>query len=282
MKKIIVENLKYKYPDTDQLALNDVSFEVEEGEVIGIVGQNSAGKSSLCLALTGLIPHFFNGAYGGKVLIDGIEVKTSTITDLSQKAGLVFDNPFTQMTASKYTVYDEIAFGLENIGVSREEMIERVDWSLKMMGIENIKDKNPFDLSGGQMQRVAIASVIAMRPEILVLDEPTSQLDPQASEEVFRVIQQLSQEGITIVIAEHKMEKLSSFTDRILLLYEGKQIDFDTPQKVFSRDDLHDYGVVPPIFTTYCKAMGMKNKNNNTYPVTLTEVSSLLGGENNE
>ena len=149
MKKIIVENLKYKYPETDQLALNDVSFEVEEGEVIGIVGQNSSGKSSLCLALTGLIPHFFNGAYGGKVLIDGFEVKTSTITDLSQKVGLVFDNPFTQMTASKYTVYDEIAFGLENMGVSREEMIERVDWSLKMMGIENIKDKNPFDLSGG-------------------------------------------------------------------------------------------------------------------------------------
>ncbi|WP_033828855.1 energy-coupling factor ABC transporter ATP-binding protein [Bacillus andreraoultii] len=285
MKKIIVEGLKYKYPDTEELALNDISFEVNEGEVIGIVGRNGSGKSSLCLSLTGLIPHFFHGGYGGKVFINGTEVKTSTITDISQTAGLVFDNPFTQMTASKYTVYDEIAFGLENMGLSREEMIRRIDWSLQLMDIEKIKQKNPFDLSGGQMQRVAIASVIAMRPNILVLDEPTSQLDPQGSEEVFKVIQQLSKEGMTIVIAEHKIEKLASFADRILLLDQGKQIDYDIPQKVFSRDDLDEYGIEPPVFTTYCKSMGMKDEQTGYYPITLAEVSSMIGrtgGDENE
>ena len=143
MPKIIAENLKYKYPDTDTLALNDISFEVNEGEFIGIVGKNSAGKSTLCYALTGLVPHFFKGGYGGKVTVDGLEIRNHTITDISQKAGLVFDNPFTQLTASKYTVYDEIAFGLENLGLAREEMMERIDWSLKLLDIEKIKNKNP-------------------------------------------------------------------------------------------------------------------------------------------
>ncbi|WP_164667883.1 energy-coupling factor ABC transporter ATP-binding protein [Virgibacillus doumboii] len=273
MSIIDVEGLKYKYPDTDKLVLNDISFKVEKGEFIGLIGRNTAGKSSLCFALTGLVPHFFKGAYGGKVLIDGMELKKQDIGEIAAKVGLVFENPFSQMTGSKFSVYEEIAFGLENMGVERKEMITRIDESLELLDITAIKDKNPFDLSGGQMQRVAIASVIAMRPDVLILDEPTSQLDPQGSAEVFKVVENLTKEGITIMMAEHKMEKISQYADKVLLLDDGKLIDYDTPANVFSRDDLLDHGIAAPVVTRVAKALGMKDSGTGAYPVTLSEIS---------
>ncbi len=272
MNIIRVEGLKYKYPHTDKLALDDLTFDIKKGEFIGIVGKNTAGKSTLCYALTGLVPHFFKGAYGGQVYVDDLEILKSDISDISLKAGLVFENPFSQMTGSKYTVAEEIAFGLENMGVDREEMITRINESLLLLDIEHIKDKNPFSLSGGQMQRLAIASVIAMRPDVLILDEPTSQLDPQGTEEVFKVVEKLTKEGITIIMAEHKIEKIAQYSDRVMLLHNGRLIDFDTPQKVFSREDILDFGVSPPIFTKICRALNIRDANTDLYPVTLEQV----------
>jgi len=272
MNIIRVEGLKYKYPHTDKLALDDLTFDIKKGEFIGIVGKNTAGKSTLCYALTGLVPHFFKGAYGGQVYVDDLEILKSDISDISLKAGLVFENPFSQMTGSKYTVAEEIAFGLENMGVDREEMITRINESLLLLDIEHIKDKNPFSLSGGQMQRLAIASVIAMRPDVLILDEPTSQLDPQGTEEVFKVVEKLTKEGITIIMAEHKIEKIAQYSDRVMLLHNGRLIDFDTPQKVFSREDILDFGVSPPIFTKICRVLNIRDANTDLYPVTLEQV----------
>jgi energy-coupling factor transport system ATP-binding protein len=279
MKKIMVEGLKYKYPLSEALALNDVSFQVDEGEFIGVIGKNSAGKSTLCQAIVGLVPHFFKGAYGGKVLVDGLEVKTHSLADISLKVGMIFQNPFTQVTGSKMTVYEEIAFGLENIGVPRPEMMERIDYVLDLLKIEQVKDHNPFDLSGGQMQRMAIASIIAMKPGIIVLDEPTSQLDPVGSEEVFRAIQGLSSEGITVILAEHKMEKVAQYCNRVLLLNDGKVVDFNTPEKVFSRDDLDVHGVAAPVYTRVCKALGVKKVGADDYPVTLEDTEKALSTE---
>lgn len=276
MKPIVVESLKYKYPGTDALALDDISFEVDEGEVIGIVGKNGSGKTSLSLALTGLIPHFFGGAYGGRVLVDGLEVRHSSVTEISERVGYVFDNPFTQMTAAKYTVYEEVAFGLENLGLNREEIIRRVEWSLKLLDLEGVKDHHPFNLSGGQMQRVAIAGIIAMRPKILVFDEPTSQLDPEGTEEVFQVIQNLASEGMTILIVSHKLEKIARFCNKIILLHQGKLVDFDRPQKVFSRDDLINYGIQPPIVTRVCRSLGIRDEKSGYYPVTVEEMRKLV------
>ncbi|PKR86323.1 energy-coupling factor ABC transporter ATP-binding protein [Heyndrickxia camelliae] len=272
MNIIRVEGLKYKYPHTDKLALDDLTFDIKKGEFIGIVGKNTAGKSTLCYALTGLVPHFFKGAYGGQVYVDDLEILKSDISDISLKAGLVFENPFSQMTGSKYTVAEEIAFGLENMGLDREEMITRINESLLLLDIEHIKDKNPFSLSGGQMQRLAIASVIAMRPDVLILDEPTSQLDPQGTEEVFKVVEKLTKEGITIIMAEHKIEKIAQYSDRVMLLHNGRLIDFDTPQKVFSREDILDFGVSPPIFTKICRVLNIRDANTDLYPVTLEQV----------
>lgn len=276
MKKIVVENLKYKYPLTNELALKGISFEVEKGEFIGIIGKNSAGKSTLCQSLIGLVPHFYKGGYGGKVFVDGLEVGKNEISEISTKVGIVFQNPFTQVTGSKLTVYEEIAFGLENMGISREEMKERIEYSLKLLDIYKFKDRNPFDLSGGQMQRMAIASIIAMRPEIIVLDEPTSQLDPQGSEEVFKSIQSLSKEGMTVIMVEHKIEKIAKYSDRVLLLDNGNIVDFDIPQKIFSRDDLEEHGIIAPAFTRICKGLGIKNKETGLYPITLEEAYDLV------
>ncbi|MDY0407648.1 energy-coupling factor ABC transporter ATP-binding protein [Virgibacillus soli] len=274
MSMIQVEGLKYRYPDTDKLAIHDVSFTIEKGEFIGIIGRNTAGKSTLCYALSGLVPHFFKGAYGGKVIIDGVEVRQSDMNEVVKKIGLVFDNPFSQMTGSKYTVFDEIAFGLENLGIDRGEMVARIERSLELLEITNIREKNPFDLSGGQMQRVAIASVVAMKPTILILDEPTSQLDPQGSDEVFKVVENLAKEGITIMMAEQKMEKLAQYADRVLLLDDGKLIDFATPEKIFSRDDLYERGVEAPVVTNVAKALGIYDQKTGLYPATLQQLKA--------
>ena len=277
MAKIVVEHLKYRYPLTEELALKDISFTVEPGEFIGVIGENNAGKSTLCQALVGIIPNFYKGAYGGKVLIDGLEVARHSISDVCRKAGIVFQNPFNQVTGSKLTVREEIAFGLENMGLSREEMLERIDDSLHLLDIYQYRDRNPFDLSGGQMQRMAIASIIAMRPDVMILDEPTSQLDPQGSEEVFRAVQSLSREGISIIMVEHKMEKIAAYSNRIMLMNHGKIIAFDTPQKVFSMDNLEEYGVIAPAFTRICKNLGIKNQTTGCYPVTLDEAEDAMG-----
>jgi energy-coupling factor transport system ATP-binding protein len=279
MKKIVVEGLKYKYPLSKALALNDVSFVVEKGEFIGIIGKNSAGKSTLCQAIVGLVPHFFKGAYGGKVIVDGLEVKNHKIADIALKVGMVFQNPFTQVTGSKMSVFEEIAFGLENIGIPRSEMVERINGVLTLLKIEHVKEHNPFDLSGGQMQRMAIASIIAMKPEVIILDEPTSQLDPVGSEEVFRSIQSLSEQGITIIMAEHKIEKVAQYCDRVILLYNGKIIDFDTPEKIFSREDLEEYGVAAPVYTKVCKVLGIKKDGSDFFPVTVEDAKIALRGK---
>ncbi len=276
MKKIIVENLKYRYPLSEDLALKGISFEVEEGEFIGIVGRNLAGKSTLCQALVGLVPHFYKGAYSGKVEVSGMSVLNSNISELSRKIGIVFQNPFTQITGAKLTVYEEVTFGLENMGIERKEMVKRIEYVLHLLDLEKYKDRNPFELSGGQMQRLAIASIIAMKPGIIVLDEPTSQLDPQGAEEVFKAVQSLSREGITIIMVEHKVEKIAQYTDRVMLMSDGGIVDLSTPQKIFSKDDLLDYGVQAPVFTRLCKSLNIKNKDTGLYPATLGEAYELM------
>ncbi len=282
MSKIVVENLKYKYPATDFLALDGISFSAKAGEFIGIIGKNGSGKSTLCQAIAGLVPNFYKGSYGGKVMVDDIEVKNVDISDLCEKVGTVFQNPFNQVTGSKLTVYEEISFGLENLGIPKEEMIQRIDEAMELLDITKYKDRNPFDLSGGQMQRMAIASIIAMQPEVIVLDEPTSQLDPQGREEVYQAVQKLSKKGITIFMVEHNMEKIASYSDRVLIIDDGKQIAYDTPQKIFSRDDLDEYGIEAPAFTKICRELGKKNPVTGCYPVTLEEANDLLKKDKGE
>ena len=271
MAYIEVENLKYRYPNTKKLALDGLQFQIEKGSFVGIVGENGAGKSTLCQAFSGLVPQFFKGAYGGKVMIGNQDAAKTPVSGLCRTVGLVFQNPFNQLSGAKETVFEEIAFGLQNFGVPREEMIRRVQEVMELLDISEYKERNPFDLSGGQMQRVALAGILAMQPEVIVLDEPTSQLDPAGSEEVFAAVDKLAKSGITIIMVEQKLEKLAEYCDQILLLHQGKQIAFDTPEQIFSRTDLEKYGVQPPAYTRVCKALGIRNENG-CYPASLKDT----------
>ena len=143
-----------------------------------MVGPNGAGKSTLCYTIAGFVPHFFKGELTGAVLVDGSDLQSSTLNEWVLTVGLAFQNPFNQISGAKYTVFEELAFGLENIGIPRDEMIARVEESMKLTGISDLADRSPYSLSGGQQQRVALTSILVMQPKVLVLDEPTSQMDP--------------------------------------------------------------------------------------------------------
>ena len=253
MSLIEIEHLKYRYPNTKKLALNDISLSIEKGEFIGIVGENGAGKSTLGQAMIGLVPRFYNGAYGGSVKVKDILVEKCPVEEMCEHVGLIFQNPFNQLSGAKETVYGEVCYGVENLGIPREEIETRVEEVLKKLDIWEYRDRNPFELSGGQMQRVAIASILVMQPEIIILDEPTSQLDPQGAEEVFSVVDRLTETGITIIMIEQKLEKLAAYSDRVVLMHDGKVVDFDTPEKVFAREDLESFGIQPRVYFPGCK-----------------------------
>ncbi len=275
MSLIEVKDLKYRYPGTTELALDGVSFTVEKGEFIGIAGENGAGKSSLSQALLGLIPQFYKGAYGGSVTVCGMDARSTPVSELCRHVGLVFQNPFNQLSGAKDTVYDEVGYGLQNLGFPPEEIRTRVESVLRCFGIWEYRDRNPFDLSGGQLQRVAICSVLAMNPDVLILDEPTSQLDPEGSEEVFHTVDELTKMGITIIMIEQKIEKLAGYCDRVLLMHQGHVVDYDTPRKIFSREDLYDLGVNPPAYTRFARANALAYEDG-TLPVTHAETLELV------
>ena len=278
MSKINIKNLSYQYSLGNERALKDISITINDGDFIGVIGANKAGKTTFCKALAGLVPHFYKGDFSGNIIIDDLNTKENSISNISLKVGLVFQDPFNQISGAKLTVYDEVAFGLENIGLERAKMIERIDYYLELMGITAQKNSNPFELSGGQMQRLAIASIMAREPNIFVLDEPTSQLDPQGSEEVFEAVDKLREKNLTVIMVSQKVEKIAKYANNILLLNQGKVIDFDKTEKVFSRDDLKEFGVRPPVYTEIAKELKLKNEQKN-YPITKEELEKLVVNE---
>ena len=221
MAYIEIDNLKYRYPKTKKLALDGISLQIEKGSFLGVIGRNGAGKSTLSSAIIGLVPQFYKGAYGGSVIVDGLDASRTPVSELSRKVGLVFQNPFNQLSGAKDTVYDEVCFGMQNFGIPSDEMRRRADAMLEKLGIAQFRDRNPFDLSGGQMQRVAIASILVLQPDVLILDEPTSQLDPAGSEEVFKVVEQLTNDGITVIMIEQKIDKIANGKKYIETIYGG-------------------------------------------------------------
>ena len=279
---ILVEELSYRYPEQQELALDRISFSVRPGEFIGVIGPNRAGKSTLCQALVGLVPHFYKGAIGGRVMTAGIDVHHSSVAEVSRRVGLVFQNPFTQISGAKLTVREEVAFGLEQAGVPREEMVRRVDRVLALLGLQQVREQSPFALSGGQMQRLAIASVLAMQPSILILDEPTSQLDPQGTREVFAAVSSLCDRGITVVMAEHKLELLAERADRLLALQEGRVLAYGAPGTVLSQEEVLACGVGEPAVTEAARLLQWRLADD-TYPVTSAQMFDLarakLAGE---
>lgn len=219
-----IENVNYKYPLEEKQALKNINIEIKKGEFWAVIGKNGSGKTTFCNMLRRFVPDFYKGELTGTITLEDKELKDYSQKELVQKIGFVFQNPFTQISGVKDTVFEEIAYGLENLGLDKEEIISRVEKILKLLEIEKLRDRNPYDLSGGQKQRVALASIIAMDPDILVIDEPTSQLDPKGTEDIFKIINLMANEGKTIILVEHKLELIAEYAQNILVLDEGEII----------------------------------------------------------
>jgi energy-coupling factor transporter ATP-binding protein EcfA2 len=273
MALVNLQNVTYKYPLTKTPVLENINLQINEGEFVAIVGPNGAGKSTLCYTLAGFIPHFFKGEINGTVEVAGKESSKSTLDEWILNVGLAFQNPFNQISGAKYTVFEEIAFGLENIGVPREEMKGRVEEAMALTGISDLADRSPYSLSGGQQQRVALTSILVMHPKLLVLDEPTSQMDPIGTREVFGTIRKMAEEGMTVVLVEHKMEWIAQFADRVIALKDGQILLEGKPGEVLTSDLLADNGFGISRYTSTAreaKKKGIWKREN--LPVTLDEA----------
>lgn len=244
---IRVEDLSFKYTGAKEYSLKDISFRVKKGEFLGILGASGSGKSTLCLTFNGIIPHSIRGDFEGNVFVKGYNTKEASVAELSKIVGLVLQNPDSQLF--NMTVEEEVAFALENLGLNVEEIRRRIYWALKITGLEGLEKEFPPNLSGGQKQRLVIASVLALKPEVLVLDEPTSQLDPMGREQVLSLITLLNKEqGITIVLVEHNTEYLFDFADRIIVLDKGELVMEGKPREIFEEADyLRKLGIRIPV-----------------------------------
>ena len=273
MAIVNLQNVTYKYPLTNTPVLKNINLQIEDGEFVAIVGPNGAGKSTLCYAISGFVPHFFKGEMTGTVEVLGIESQNSSLHEWVLNVGLAFQNPFNQISGAKYTVFEEIAFGLENIGIPRDEMTSRVEDAMKLTGISDLADRSPYSLSGGQQQRVALTSILVMQPKILVLDEPTSQMDPIGTREVFGVIRKMAEQGMTVILVEHKVEWIAQFADRVIALKDGQILLEGTPGEVLTSRVLEESGFGISRYTSVArKAQEMGLWKNNGLPVTLEEA----------
>ena len=274
MAIVNLQNVTYKYPLTDTPALQNINLQVNEGEFLAIIGPNGAGKSTLCYTLAGFVPHFFKGELTGLVEVLGKESLNSTLSEWVLNVGLAFQNPFNQISGAKYTVFEELAFGLENIGIPREEMRARVEAAMKLTGISDLAERSPYSLSGGQQQRVALTSILVMQPRVLVLDEPTSQMDPIGTREVFAVIRRMAESGMTVILVEHKVEWIAQFADRVIALKDGQIFLDGTPSEVLTSPLLQENGFGISRYTSVArkaKEIGLWKKDE--LPVTLDEAT---------
>lgn len=275
MEQVVLEvkDLKFKYRDAKKRVLNGLNFQVKKGEFLCVIGQNGSGKSTLCNALVGLIPYYFTGKMKGRIIVDGIDTGESSIAELSSKIGLVFQNPFNQLSYTAGSVAEELAYGLGNKGVPREEMIKKVEYVAKLMRIDHIIHKNPLELSGGQVQRVAFGSTFIMEPGILVLDECTTQLDPLGSEEIFDIVKELNKNGVTVIMVDHDMERVARCADRILVLDQGEQIAIDTPQNIFGSPDIMSHHIGAPDYVAITQKLAERGLY--TGPVKVIEEETI-------
>lgn len=279
MAIVNLQNVTYKYPLTNSPALQNIDLQVEAGEFVALIGPNDAGKSTLCYTLAGFVPHFFKGELTGSVEVAGVESRSSSLSEWVLNVGLAFQNPFNQISGAKYTVFEELAFGLENIGIPREKMKRRVEEALDLTGIRDLADRSPYSLSGGQQQRVALTSILVMQPKVLVLDEPTSQMDPIGTREVFGVIRKMAEGGMTVILAEHKTEWIAQFADRIVALYEGQILLEGKPREVLTSDLLADKGFGISRYTSVAREARRRGmwQENISLPTTLDEAAEGFG-----
>ena len=248
MENIIeVRNLKYKYDsESENYTLNDVSFQVKKGEWLSIVGHNGSGKSTTVRLIDGLLE-----AESGDIIISGDKLTAENVWEKRRQIGMVFQNPDNQFVGA--TVEDDVAFGLENQGLDYELMVERVQQALELVGMQDFKEREPARLSGGQKQRVAVAGVVALRPDIIILDEATSMLDPEGRLDLIQTVKKIKDKNqLTVISITHDLDEIA-LSDRVLVMKEGQVESTATPRELFSREDLEELGLDQP-FVNQVKA----------------------------
>ena len=233
---IRVEDFSYIYEDTDVKVLEALNFTINSGDFVGIIGANRAGKSTLCQALVGVLPYVLGGKWSGEIYLNGKALSSTKGIAYAGLIGIVLQDAESQFTQE--TVADEIAFAMCNFGYPRELMVERVQMAAEVCGLSDLLERSPFRLSGGQQQRLAVACVFALLPQIIILDETTSQLDPLGRDEVFSLITQLHEQGSTIIMVDHNIEKIAQYSDKLLVLHEGKCRLFGPKQEVLEQADV--------------------------------------------
>lgn len=274
---IEINNFTFYYGDASQPSLRDINLYIQDGEYVLVNGPSGSGKSSLCRCLNGLIPHFYGGKISGNVTIQGLDVMSHSTKEMSTKVGIVFQNPENQLIT--IDVEREIAFGLENLALPRELIAKRIEESLDTVGISELRYRQIQTLSGGEKQKVAIAAILALHPAILVMDEPTSQLDPRSAEEVLNLVERLNNElGITVILIEHRLERVLHYADRLIVMHEGRIAADGHPREILGNQDPSGVFISRPPIIELAQKIRSKGMDINEIPLTVKEARSALNG----
>ena len=277
MSNIIeIEAYSWEYLNTTGPALEDIHLGIAEGDFVGVIGPNGSGKTTLAYSIDGLIPGQYHGIKQGAVKILGKEVETYAKGELQRSVGVVFSDPEAQFTAM--TVEDELVFGMENLGMTVPEIRERLEWVTSLTDLKHLLNKPPYEISGGQKQRVALAAVLAMTPQVMILDEPTSMLDPLSRKRIFEVLAQLKREQHnTIIVIEHSLENLIPLADRMVFLSNGKLLLEDETRAFFQKIDLLlEKGVYPPGVMRFFSQLARAGYTSGYLPLTVEEAAEKL------
>ncbi len=277
MSSIIeIKDFSWRYISADEPAVRQINLTIDEGKFVGMIGQNGAGKTSLAYAIDGLIPGQYHGIKEGSVNVMGTEVEQFEKGMLQQVVGMVFADPEAQFTAM--TVEDELVFGMENLGMSIPEIKERLEWVCSLTDMTPLLAKPPYEISGGQKQRVALAAVLAMTPRVMILDEPTSMLDPYSRKRVFDVLGKLKQEKkMTVIVIEHSLENLIPLADEMILMSQGELVRHQETHEFFQdMEFLLGHGVYPPETPLFFHELKKKGFYNGPIPVTNDEAIKML------
>ena len=248
------EGYGFRYNESKKWAVRGFDLAIGSGEIVVLAGPSGCGKSTLLRSINGLIPHMYSGETEGTVTVDGRSVAQTQMSSLAQRVGLLFQNPENQIFM--FSVERDVAFGLENLGVPRAEMRERVDGAMKLLGVTSLAARAPHELSDGQKQRVALAGVVAMNPRLVILDEPTSLLDPKTATELVDLLASLRDRmGTTFLVVEHRLDLLVRVADRIVVMAEGRKVLDGTPRDVLFGDEAEGYGIAVPAVTRVQKIL---------------------------
>jgi len=268
---IELKNFSFRYEGSEDVVLKNLELTINEGDFVGIVGCNRAGKSTLCKCMVGILPFVMGGQWDGGIVVDGRNFNETKGANISDTIGIVFQDAESQFTQP--TVEDELAFAMCNFGFPKELIRERILYAAEACGLMDLLDRSPFRLSGGQQQRLAVACILALQPRVLILDESTSQLDPVGRDDIFRLVGELHKQGKTVIMVDHNIEKIAECVDKVLVLHEGNLVAYDAPSKVFCQKELLNANSVRiPQVTDAALAMKEQLKIEGDLPVHLQEA----------